>query len=189
MPLAAPILGTSSCATPCIAKTGLSPVLEKKGILGSAPGRRPGDVTIPLWDNGRALALDIAVTSPLNDTNLRSKSPCEEYAQNRKHAKYDKDFKESESHIFGAIVWETFGAINSEGEGYLSQIMKFASVRQGYEHSSYCARTWTRISCCLQREIAKEIELRTAGQKYYAKSPSNGDAGEDEDADEEEEDC
>ena len=25
----------------------LSPVMEKKGILGSQPGRRPGDVTIP----------------------------------------------------------------------------------------------------------------------------------------------
>ena len=48
------------------AKDGLlSPVLEKKGILGSTPGRRPGDVTIPLWTEGKGLALDIAVTSPL----------------------------------------------------------------------------------------------------------------------------
>ena len=33
----------------------LSPVLEKKGILGesSAPGRRPGDVTIPIWREGK----------------------------------------------------------------------------------------------------------------------------------------
>jgi len=38
-------------------------VLEKKGILGNAPGRRPGDVTIPLWEKDRALAMDIAVTS------------------------------------------------------------------------------------------------------------------------------
>jgi hypothetical protein len=27
----------------------LSPVLEKKGILGETSGRRPGDVTIPIW--------------------------------------------------------------------------------------------------------------------------------------------
>jgi len=30
----------------------------------------------------------------------------------RKRAKYDKDFKESESHIFGTLAWETFAAIN-----------------------------------------------------------------------------
>ena len=105
----------------------LSPVLEKKGILGSAPGRRPGDVTIPLWNNGRALALDIAVTSPLTESSLKLRNPCEDYAQNRKHAKYDKDFKDSETHLFGTIVWETLGAVNSEGEDYLRQIMRFAS--------------------------------------------------------------
>ncbi len=56
-----------------IARDGLlSPELEKKGILGSAPGRRPGDVTIAQWEEDRALALDIAVTSPLNDTNIRT---------------------------------------------------------------------------------------------------------------------
>ena len=53
----------------------LAPELEKKGILGSAPGRRPGDVTIPGWNQGRALALDIAVTS-LSDTNVRLSDPC-----------------------------------------------------------------------------------------------------------------
>ena len=132
-----------------IARDGLlSPALEKKGILGDVSGRRPGDVTIPGWDEGGvALALDIAVTSPLNDTNIRVKNPCEQYAKDRKHAKYDKDFKESETHIFGTIVWETLGAVNGEGEGYLRQIMRFASVRQGAEHSSYCGRMWARLSC------------------------------------------
>ena len=35
----------------------LSPIFEKKGILGDSdkPGRRPGDVTIPLWSHGRGL--------------------------------------------------------------------------------------------------------------------------------------
>jgi hypothetical protein len=40
----------------------LSPVMEKKGILGDAPGRRPGDVSIPLWSEGKGLAIDVAVT-------------------------------------------------------------------------------------------------------------------------------
>jgi len=91
-----------------IAKGGkLSPVLEKKGILGDAN--------------------DIAVTSSVNASNVESKSPCEAYAQYRKHAKYDKDFKDSETHIFAS------------------------------KHLD---------ACVLQRQIAREIELRTNGQKY-----------------------
>ena len=69
----------------------LNPVLEKKGILGDAPGRRPGDVTIPLWNQGRALAIDIAVTSPLTQSKVNLKNPCEDYAHTRKHRKYDKE--------------------------------------------------------------------------------------------------
>jgi len=38
----------------------LSPVLEKKGILGPTTGRRPGDVTIPCWRNSKGLAVDVA---------------------------------------------------------------------------------------------------------------------------------
>jgi len=148
---------------------GLSPVLEKKGILGDANGRRPGDVTIPLWESGRGLALDIAVTSSVNASNVESKSPCEAYTQYRKHAKYDKDFKDSETHIFGTVVWETFGAINSEGEAYLRQLMRFASKHLDLEHSSYCGRMWSRLSCVLQHQIAREIELRTKEQKYQYK--------------------
>ena len=43
---------------------GLSPILEKKGILGHSSGRRPGDVTIMNWSEGKGLAIDVAVTSP-----------------------------------------------------------------------------------------------------------------------------
>ena len=42
----------------------LSPVLEKQGILGSAPGRRPGDVTVQNWCDGKGLAIDVAVLGP-----------------------------------------------------------------------------------------------------------------------------
>ena len=58
----------------------LSPVLEKEGILGNTTGRRPGDVTIQRWAEGKGLASDVAVTSPLAATYERMKEPCEWYA-------------------------------------------------------------------------------------------------------------
>ena len=65
----------------------LSPVLEKKGILGEslAPGRRPGDVTIPIWCEGKGLCVDVAVTCPLASGNLARESPCEYFAEHRKY--------------------------------------------------------------------------------------------------------
>ena len=43
----------------------LSPVMEKKRLLGDVYGRRPGDVTIPVWRSNKGLAIDVTVTSPL----------------------------------------------------------------------------------------------------------------------------
>jgi len=48
------------------------------------------------------------------------------------------------------------------------------------EHSSYCGRMWSRLSCVLQRQIAREIELRTKEQKYqYKRDEDEEGVGED----------
>src|SRR5437868_6327399 len=52
----------------------LLPVMEKK----ASPwryGRRPGDVTIPVWRANKGLAIDVAVTSPLASSNLQHSEP------------------------------------------------------------------------------------------------------------------
>ena len=67
----------------------LSPVLEKKGS-GDVDGRRPGDVTIPVWRANKGLAIDVAITLPFGSHNLTCTEPCESYAESKKHANYDK---------------------------------------------------------------------------------------------------
>jgi len=71
----------------------LSPVLEKRGILGDSkrPGRRPGDVTLPCWRDSKGLAVDVCVTSPFSVKNLYSAAPADDYGL-RKHRKYDEGF-------------------------------------------------------------------------------------------------
>ena len=54
------------------------------------------------------------------------KSPCEKYAGTQKHGKYDKSFAETNFSCC-AMVWETLGALNSEGEEVLRQIFRFAA--------------------------------------------------------------
>ena len=84
----------------------LSPVLEKEGILCNTTGRRRGDVSFSEWAEGKGLAIDVAVTSPLAPSSLRLAEPCEWHAATKKHAKYDLSF-ESTNFTFSAIVFET----------------------------------------------------------------------------------
>jgi len=80
--------------------------MEKKGILGNTTGRRPGDVTFQRWAEGKALVIDVAVTSPLVDTNVRLEDPCNWNAATQKHGKYDASFKDTQ-YTFSAMVFET----------------------------------------------------------------------------------
>ena len=140
----------------------LSPVLEKKGILGNTTGRRPGDVTFARWADGKGLAIDVAVMSPLAATYQRLKEPCEWYASTQKHGKYDESFIGTE-HFFCAMVFETLGGVNVEGEEVLRMIFRFAAKRLGREFTSYCGRAWARLSCNLQRSVAQSILARIDG--------------------------
>jgi hypothetical protein len=140
----------------------LHTVLEKQGILGPTSGRRPGDVTIRNWEHGNGLAIDLAVTSPLSKTSLRVIDPCEDYGVVRKHRKYDVSF-EGTDYTFCAMVFETLGAINGEGEEVLRQLFRFAAKNLGREFSSFCARAWARLSCTLQRSVAQAILNRVDG--------------------------
>ena len=106
------------------------------------------------------MAIDVAVTSPLAPTYVRMVEPCEWYAATQKHGKYDVSFADT-NYLFSAMVFETLGAINTEGEEILHMLFRFASKRLGREFTSYCGRAWARISCNLQRSVSQAILTRT----------------------------
>jgi hypothetical protein len=141
-------------------------------VLGPTTGRRPGDVTLPLWSDGAGLAIDIAVTSPLQKASVRLFEPCEEYAATQKHGKYDKDFKNAH-YAFGALVWESLGAINAEGEDILRQIFSFTAKKLHREFSSFCGRSWAQFSCCLQRCVSQSILMRIEGHEFRDALPKS----------------
>ena len=101
---------------------------------------------------------------------MRSSSPCEDYAAQQKHGKYDASFR-GKNYLFAAVVFETTGAINEEGARVLSQLARFAAKRQGREFSSFCGRAWVRFSCNLQRSVSQAILNRLEGSPVEAASP------------------
>jgi len=132
----------------------LSPVMEKYRLLGDVYGRRPGDVTIPVWRANKGLAIDVAVTSPFGSHNLSCTKPCESYAETKKHARYDNDFKGT-AFEFVAMVFETTGGVNNEGLELLRQLFRFAAKHQSLQLSVYCGRAWARLSCNLQSSVSQ----------------------------------
>jgi len=91
-------------------------------------------------------------------------NPCEEYGVSKKHRKYDVSFQGTD-YSFCAMVFETLGAVNEEGETVLKQLFRFAAKQLGREFSSFCGRAWARVSCSLQRSVAQAILNRTDGQR------------------------
>ena len=120
-------------------------------------------MVIPDWKHHNGLAIDVAVTSPLAKRNLRLVSPCEDYAAAEKHRKYDASFKGT-NYYFCAMVFETLGGINDQGQEVMRQLFTFAAQQLGREFSSYCSRGWARVSCCLQRSVAQMIANRIDGR-------------------------
>ena len=117
----------------------LSPVLEKTGILrGESAGRRPGDVTLPLWKDSKGLAVDVAVTSSFSKRNVHSPGPADAYGL-KKHSKYDEGFVGSD-HLFCALVWETTGGVSDEGLSFLRQLFRFAARQQNRKLCVYAGR-------------------------------------------------
>jgi len=142
----------------------LNPEMEKLGLLG--PGdvsrRRPGDVSLPLWQFNKGLAIDVAVICPVAPCHMNQEVPCEYYAATQKHDRYDPGFVDSR-YDFAAMVFETSGAVNLEGRSILKQIFRFASKRECVGNSVYAGRAWARLGCVIQYAVAQSILIRDVG--------------------------
>ena len=139
----------------------LNPAMEKLGLLGDADksSRRPGDVSIPIWSYGRGLAIDVAVICPFTVAHMKEENPCDEYAIKKKHARYDPGFKGSRYH-FAAMVFETSGAVCTEGMKTMRQLIRFASNRQNVGNSVFAGRAWARLGCVIQFGVAQSVLMR-----------------------------
>ena len=160
-----------------IAKIGdqglLSPVLEKRGILGDSkrPGRRPGDVTFPCWQDSKGLAVDVCVTSPFSIKNVQSSCPADDYGL-KKHAKYDAGFVQSNFN-FCALALETTGGVSEEGLSFLRQLWRFGARQQNTKQCVYSGRAWAQLACNLQTSVAQAIlhRIPTGGHPPAKRTP------------------
>jgi hypothetical protein len=132
-------------------------------------------VTIPLWCEGKGLAVDVAVTCPFSSSNLSRDSPAEYCAKHLKHNKYDAGFV-GKNFDFSALVFESTGAVNREGKEFLTQLFRFAARYSGSPLSVFAGRAWARLSCVLQSAVAQSIINRDPGEEPSSPSPDAEDS-------------
>jgi len=138
----------------------MEPVLEKKDLLPTQPGRKPGDVYIPNLFDGKPAALDVAITCPLREIYLKSeKLPADTYADEVKWKTYGEGFI-GLNMDFCPVVFDNFGSPGTEGLSVLKEIIKRGAARQLLPLSTYSAQSWQRIAICIQRANARMIIKR-----------------------------
>jgi hypothetical protein len=138
----------------------LEPVKEKSHNFKDKPGCRPADVYIPQLFGGKAAALDVAVTCPLQDKYLKSDiDPADHYANTVKHATYDEGF-EGLDIDFIPVVLDTFGGYGAEGLRALTEIIGRGASRLNLPASTYKSQCWQRLSLSLQKSNTRMILTR-----------------------------
>jgi len=140
----------------------LNPVKEKSGNLPSQPNRRPGDVYIPQFIDGKPAALDIAVTCPVQSKYASGRCvAAEDYALNVKHRSYDPGFVGT-GEDFLPVVVDTFGLWGSEALLTINELITRGCRRLEIPFGVYGPQTWQKLSISLQRSNARMILSRLA---------------------------
>jgi hypothetical protein len=139
----------------------LAPIREKAGLLGEAPGRRPGDIYIPTWHT-YSLAIDLAVTCPLQNKYKNSQdTAADHYAKNIKHADYNAGFIGTNIEFCAAVV-DSFGSWSLEGLEVIAEIISRGAKRLLTNPQRYTATAWQQLACVLQIHNAGMVLSRTA---------------------------
>jgi hypothetical protein len=127
-------------------------------------GKRPADVFLPHWFLGKPLAIDLAVTHPLQPNALQRAgdgapgSWASAYAREHK----DKQAPPLEKHGvgFAALVVETFGSWDPAGYTLLHECAGHYAVHQGIPPAVAVRVLFQRLSVTLMRINARMILAR-----------------------------
>jgi hypothetical protein len=127
-------------------------------------GKRPADVYLPHWHLGKPLAIDLAVTHPLQRNALQRAGDC---APGSWASEYAREHKEKQAAPlaqhgvdFAPLVVETFGSWDPAGYSLLHECASQYAVHQGIPTSLAVRVLFQRLSVTLMRINARMILAR-----------------------------
>ena len=140
----------------------LNPAKEVQHLL---PGvdRRPADVLIPNWAQGRDAALDITIIHPLQRETVAGASTNPGHALS--HA-YDRKIRGAWEQCrqagiaFFPIVFESLGGVHKVAETEVRRLANAMSSRSGQEEEEASRHSFNRISILLMKSNAAILSNR-----------------------------
>ncbi len=146
---------------------GLAPERERSGLLPDDPRRRPGDIFFELWPGGQGIAMDFAVTSPLQLDALRAASQSELAAATAYEAtKFaDRDTgQRCRDHGVRLVpmVAESFGGWGPEAQRAFKVLGRAISSSTGTPHGTVVAQLYQSLSVKIMRASARSSLARAA---------------------------
>ena len=143
---------------------GLSPVLEPKHILRNGGKKKPADIFVSDWSEGKGACFDVAVTCPLqikyiNHAAKTQLYAAEDYAENVKIPKYSEACA-AQNLLCIPLVFESFGGMTKNTEETLLRTARFYCHRLSIENSIGITQLFQRISIVLHRHNARMILSR-----------------------------
>jgi len=150
---------------------GFSPVLEPKHILRNGGKKKPADIFVSDWSEGKGACFDVAVTCPLqikyiNHAAKTQLYAAEDYAENVKIPKYSEACA-AQNLLCIPLVFESFGGMTKNTEETLLRTARFYCHRLSIENSIGITQLFQRISIVLHRHNARMILSRRMHIQFF----------------------
>eukprot|EP00663_Eupelagonemidae_sp_cell21sb_P003029 gene3029-6398_t len=145
---------------------------EQAGLLPDALTRRPADLYIPHFRDGKGEAVDFAVVCPLQEGYRDQSAEVAGAAAESYAATHKVDVRweaggpttaercEAVGLTFTAMVFETYGAISAQGHALLRSVAKRMQVHHGLSLSEATDRLYQALSLQLQLDNAGMLARR-----------------------------
>ena len=105
------------------------------------------------------MAVDFAVTCPLQQRYKNTTEPAEYYAITQKHKKYDSGFEKTNIYFVAAVA-DSFGGWTKEGEETIKEVARRGAKRNMECPSTYSQNCWAFLSVSLQTDVARMMISR-----------------------------
>jgi hypothetical protein len=152
------------CYWRCLA-VGVEAEREESGLLPSDPLRRPADVFLAAWPGGIQLALDFAVTCPLQadmraDAAARPLAAAMAYEADKLADRATADRCAQQGFRLTPMIVETLGGWGPAAQGVFKTLARITAERTGISDSVATRQLYEAFGIKLQRANARAIMAR-----------------------------
>ena len=148
---------------------------EQAELLPDDPRRRPGDIYIPQWPGGQCIAMDFAVTSPLQIALVQAAAESPLAAARAYEERKFADRRTSQRCLDHGVrlvpmVVESMGGWGPEAQKAFKVIARALSSSTGLPHGLAVAQMYESLSVKLMRAVARSTLARTSRAMAEASS-------------------